>query len=236
MLAVVVLGVPAHGWPPGGEGTPSVWTAPPPSIAPIEATCDERATPSMNGTPGPLPPLRAPHPRSANASPDPQPPIREPSPRSANPPARVRFSPRRGESVPRRRVCGAKGARPRGAKGATRVAGRRPGAHRRGWGPQVGLTAASWPQAPSISLPRVSRTVVGMPRASSAAHERALVAGSRRRPLRPRRGVERDQVDVHPAPAARVEQVAEQVGAPRLVVDVADQRVLDGDPPPGGAA
>ena len=46
----------------------------------------------------------------------------------------------------------------------------------------------------------------------------------------PGRRVQRDQVDVHPAAAARLSSSAEQVGAPGLVVDVADQRVLDATP------
>src|SRR4051794_8753895 len=52
------------------------------------------------------------------------------------------------------------------------------------------------------------------------ADELALVAWVARGPLRAGRRVERDQVDVHPAPVAvGVQHVAEQVGAPRLVVD-----------------
>ena len=39
-------------------------------------------------------------------------------------------------------------------------------------------TAASWPQAPSMSLPRVSRTVVGMPLASSRRTNSRSSAGS----------------------------------------------------------
>ena len=90
--------------------------------------------------------------------------------------------------------------------------------------------AASWPQAPSISRPRVSRTVTGTP-CASAADELALRGGPRRGPLRPRRRVERDQVDVGEPPG---QQRAQQVGPPGLVVDVPDQGVLDGDAAPGG--
>src|SRR5690606_36334265 len=65
-----------------------------------------------------------------------------------------------------------------------------------------------------------------------AADELPLVLGPGGGPLRPGGGVERDQVDVH---QVALEQAAEQVGAPGLVVDVADERVLDGDPAAGGA-
>ena len=75
-------------------------------------------------------------------------------------------------------------------------------AARAGWLTSAHSVAASWPQAPSISRPRVSRTVVGMPLASSRrtnSRSSARVGGG---PLRARRRVERDQVDVHPAPVA----------------------------------
>ena len=62
--------------------------------------------------------------------------------------------------------------------------------------------AASWPQAPSISRPRVSRTVVGMPLASSRRTNSRSSAGSEAVHFEPGRRVERDQVDVHPAPVA----------------------------------
>src|ERR1051326_5507017 len=41
-------------------------------------------------------------------------------------------------------------------------------------------------------------------------------------------GVERDEVHVHQGPEPFPEQAPEQVGPPGLVVDLADQRVLDG--------
>ncbi len=96
--------------------------------------------------------------------------------------------------------------------------------------------AASWPQAPSISRPRVSRTVVGMPRASSRRTNSRSSAGSEAVHFEPGRGVERDQVDVHPAPVATGEEdVGQQVGPPRLVVDAAHHGVLDRDPALGDA-
>src|SRR6478735_2058370 len=54
-----------------------------------------------------------------------------------------------------------------------------------------------------------------------------------RRPLRTGGRVERDRVDVDPAGAALVEQLRQPVGAPGLVVDVPDQRVLDAHPAAG---
>ena len=64
-----------------------------------------------------------------------------------------------------------------------------------------------------------------------ATHELPLVGGVGGGPLRARRGVERDQVRVHPAPVTvGVEDVAEQVGPPGLVVDPAHHGVLDRDP------
>ena len=47
------------------------------------------------------------------------------------------------------------------------------------------------------------------------------------------RRVERDRVHVHPAAAAGVELLGEQVGAPGVVVHVLDERVLDRDAPTG---
>ena len=95
--------------------------------------------------------------------------------------------------------------------------------------------AASWPQAPSISRPRVSRTVVGMPFASSRRTNSRSSAGSDAVHFEPGRRVERDQVDVDPAPVAvREQHVGEQVGPPGLVVDAAHHGVLDGDPALGG--
>src|SRR4029079_18728533 len=63
--------------------------------------------------------------------------------------------------------------------------------------------------------------------------ELLLDPAARRGPLRARGRVERDRVDVHPPPPAPRELLAEQVGPPGLVVDVADQGVLDADPSPG---
>ena len=63
--------------------------------------------------------------------------------------------------------------------------------------------------------------------------EGALDLGVARGPLRAGCRVERDRVDVHPAAAAAVELGAEQVGPPAVVVDVADQGVLDADPAAG---
>ena len=74
--------------------------------------------------------------------------------------------------------------------------------------------AASWPQAPSISRPRVSRTVVGTPLASSRRTNSSLVLAPRRRPLRARRRVQRDQVDVHPAPVAVRPAARRRAGRP----------------------
>ena len=96
--------------------------------------------------------------------------------------------------------------------------------------------AASWPQAPSISRPRVSRTVVGMPLASRRRTNSRSSAGSEAVHFEPGRRVERDQVDVHPAPVAvGAQDVGEQVGPPALVVDAAHHGVLDGDPALGPA-
>src|SRR4051812_26354872 len=67
-----------------------------------------------------------------------------------------------------------------------------------------------------------------------ATDELALVGRVGGGPLRARCRVQRDQVDVHPAPvAARIELLREQVGPPGVVVDVADHRVLDRDAPLG---
>src|SRR5690606_35059861 len=52
-------------------------------------------------------------------------------------------------------------------------------------------------------------------------------------PLAAGSGVERDQVHVRELPQVLVQQLAQQISAPRLVVDVADQRVLDRNPAPG---
>ena len=49
--------------------------------------------------------------------------------------------------------------------------------------PWLPLRAASWPQAASMSRPRVSRTVVRTPRCSSAARKAAIA--SRVEPLKP---------------------------------------------------
>src|SRR5688500_12006975 len=60
--------------------------------------------------------------------------------------------------------------------------------------------------------------------------ELALVLGVRGGPLGSRRRVERDQVDVHPAPVSvGVEHVSQQVGTRGLVVDAAHHGVLDRD-------
>ena len=50
-------------------------------------------------------------------------------------------------------------------------------------------------------------------------------------PLAARRRVQRNEVDVHERTQRAVQALAEQVGAPRLVVDVTDQRVFDRYPP-----
>jgi hypothetical protein len=93
--------------------------------------------------------------------------------------------------------------------------------------------AASWPQAAAISRPRVSRTVQATPGGLHAAHELVLHRPRGGVPLAARRRVERDEVDVHAVPADPLrEELPEQVGPPRVVVDVADQRVLDGDARP----
>ena len=60
-----------------------------------------------------------------------------------------------------------------------------------------------------------------------------LDAGPARGPLRSGCRVQRDGVDVHPAPSAPVELLPQQVGPPTLVVDVPDQGVLDGHAPAG---
>jgi hypothetical protein len=86
--------------------------------------------------------------------------------------------------------------------------------------------AASWPQAPSISRPRVSRTVTGMPWCSRRRTKARSSSGREAVHFEPGGGVERDQVDVHELVP---EELAEQVGPPLLVVDVLDQGVLDGD-------
>src|SRR4051794_14357044 len=63
---------------------------------------------------------------------------------------------------------------------------------------------------------------------TQALDEVLLDAGAARGPLRAGRRVERNRVDVHPPATPPVELLAEQVGAPTLVVDVADEGVLDG--------
>ena len=91
--------------------------------------------------------------------------------------------------------------------------------------------AASWPQAPSMSRPRVSRTVTGTPVARSRARTRARPAWARRPTAEP--GVGFSGIRLTWRAAAAAQQLAEQVGPPRLVVDVADHRVLDRVPAPG---
>src|SRR6185437_1210688 len=66
---------------------------------------------------------------------------------------------------------------------------------------------------------------------SHAADELLLHAGPGGGPLRAGGRVERDQVHVREMPG---QQAAQEVGAPRLVVDVPDQRVLDRDAAAGG--
>jgi len=48
-------------------------------------------------------------------------------------------------------------------------------------------------------------------------------------PLAPGRRVERNEVDVHQRPEGSMEALAQEIGTPRLVVDVADQCIFDGD-------
>ena len=137
-------------------------------------------------------------------------------------------SPRRPAAPPPRPsappASAARGARTRGSSASRgRVeAGARVGAE---------AEAASWPQAPSISRPRVSRTVTGTPWASRRRTNSRCVGGPRRGPLRAGRRVERDQVDVREPPG---QQRTQQVGPPGLVVDVLDQGVLDRDAAAGG--
>src|SRR5699024_8685054 len=53
------------------------------------------------------------------------------------------------------------------------------------------------------------------------------------RPHRARGRVERDRVDVHPAAAAGVELLRQQLGPPGVIVHVLDQRVFDAHAPTG---
>src|SRR5256885_1572321 len=69
------------------------------------------------------------------------------------------------------------------------------------------------------------------PGRGQTALERGNVGRARRGPPRARGGVQRDQVHVRQPPG---QQPAQRLGPPGLVVDVPDQRVLDGYPPPGG--
>ena len=66
-----------------------------------------------------------------------------------------------------------------------------------------------------------------------AAHELLLDRLRAGIPLAARCRVQRDQVHVHERAERLVQLLAEQVRAPRLIVDVADQRVLDRDAAPG---
>src|SRR5690606_1390619 len=72
------------------------------------------------------------------------------------------------------------------------------------------------------------------PSSAQPCHELRLHVGVARGPDRARGRVERDRVDVHPAATALVELLAEEVGAPAVVVHVLDERVLDADPATGG--
>src|SRR5699024_9778053 len=75
----------------------------------------------------------------------------------------------------------------------------------------------------------------GEPVVAQGLHEDLLHAGTRGGPLRALDGVQRDGVDVHPVGTALGDQaVGEQLGPVLLVVDVADQRVLDADAAAGG--
>ena len=92
------------------------------------------------------------------------------------------------------------------------------------------VAAASWPQAPSISWPRVSRTVVGMPCARSRSTNCCSSPGREAVHFEPGVGLSGIRLTcTQPRPRA-VQHVAEQVGPPGLVVDVADQGVLDARP------
>ena len=91
--------------------------------------------------------------------------------------------------------------------------------------------AASWPQAPSISRPRVSRTVVGTPLASSRRTNSRSSRGSDAVHFEPGVGLSGIRLTcTQPQSPYDVQHVAEQVGAPGLVVDAAHHGVLDRDP------
>ena len=111
-------------------------------------------------------------------------------------PALARGAPRRSRSGTRARGAG-RAARPPAARGR--------GAHRRRGRLTPWPCAASWPQAASMSRPRVRRTVARMPCSSSAALNAAIALA--RRALVDRVGrVVRDQVDLEDP---RVEQLGE---------------------------
>ncbi len=93
--------------------------------------------------------------------------------------------------------------------------------------------AASWPQAAAISRPRVSRTVQGTPAAATRRTNSCSAGLGRGVPLAAGRRVQRDHVHVDQRAERAVQQAAEQVGPPRLVVHVPDECVLDRYPAPG---
>src|ERR1700742_4900535 len=89
-----------------------------------------------------------------------------------------------------------------------------------------GQLAAGAVDLPAAGVPHGDRHAVGL----EPGHELVLILGPGRGPPGPPGRVERDQVDVGQVAG---QQVAEQVRPPGLVVDVADQRVLDGNPAAG---
>ena len=96
--------------------------------------------------------------------------------------------------------------------------------------------AASWPQAPSISRPRVSRTVVGIPLASSRRTNSRSSAGSDAVHFEPGVGLSGIRLTcTQPQSPYELQHVGEQVGPPGLVVDAAHHGVLDRDPALGRA-
>ena len=84
--------------------------------------------------------------------------------------------------------------------------------------------AASWPHAPSISRPRVSRTVTAIPPISSRRTNSRSSCGRDAVHLVPGVGFNGMRLTCTSLPR---EPLGQQVRTPRLIVDVLDQRVLD---------
>ena len=92
--------------------------------------------------------------------------------------------------------------------------------------PSGGSRAASWPQAASMSRPRVRRIVAGTPWAISVSRKAAIASGERAGELA-RRRVEGDQVDLEGL--VGLQDLAEDDRLVGVVVDAGEHQVLDVD-------